>query len=36
MAILKYGEIQDKASTLRAMTSLDRAESNRLAEAFGY
>lgn len=34
MAILKYSEVRDKASTLRAMTSLDRAEFDKLAEAF--
>ena len=34
MAILKYSEVWDKASTLRAMTSLDRAEFDKLAEAF--
>ena len=35
MAILTYDEIKDKASTLRAMTSLDREEFEQLAVAFG-
>lgn len=35
MAILNYHEVKDKASTLRAMTSLDRAEFDTLAEVFG-
>jgi hypothetical protein len=35
MVLLKYSEVRDKASTLRAMTSLDREEFERLAEAFG-
>ena len=35
MAILTYDEVKDKASTLRAMTSLDREEFEVLAVAFG-
>jgi hypothetical protein len=34
MAILTYDGVKDKASTLRAMTSLDREEFERLAETF--
>jgi hypothetical protein len=35
MAILSYDEVKDKASTLRAMTSLDREEFEALAVVFG-
>ena len=35
MAILTYQDVKDKASTLRAMTSLDREEFEALAVAFG-
>ena len=35
MAILTYEEVKDKASTLRAMTSLDREEFEALAVVFG-
>ena len=35
MAILTYDEVKDKASTLRAMTSLDRDELEALAVTFG-
>lgn len=35
MAILTYQDVKDKASTLRAMTSLDRAEFEALAVVFG-
>ena len=35
MAILTYQEVKDKASTLRAMTSLEREEFEALAVAFG-
>jgi hypothetical protein len=35
MAILTYDEVKDKASTLRAMTSLDRDEFEALAVTFG-
>jgi hypothetical protein len=35
MAILTYEEVKDKASTLRAMTSLDREEFEALAVMFG-
>jgi hypothetical protein len=34
MAILTYGNVKDKASTLRAVTSLDREEFERLAVTF--
>ena len=36
MAILTYDEVKDKASTLRAMTSLDREEFETLAVVFGH
>ena len=35
MAILTYEDVKDKASTLRAMTSVDREEFEALAVAFG-
>jgi hypothetical protein len=35
MGILTYDDVKDKASTLRAMTSLDREEFERLAVVFG-
>jgi hypothetical protein len=35
MAILTYQDVKDKASTLRAMTSLDREEFEALAVVFG-
>lgn len=35
MAMLTYDEVKNKASTLRAMTSLDREEFEALAVAFG-
>lgn len=35
MAILNYEEVKTKARTLKAMTSLDRAEFEQLAEVFG-
>ena len=34
MAILTYEDVKDKASTLRAMTSLDRDEFEALAVTF--
>ena len=34
MGILTYDEVKGKASTLRAMTSLDREEFERLVVAF--
>lgn len=34
MAILSYADVKEKASTLRAMTSLDREEFETLAEDF--
>lgn len=35
MAIVKYDDVKEKPSTLRAMTSLDREEFEELGEAFG-
>lgn len=35
MAILTYADVKEKASTLRAMTSLDREEFEALAVVFG-